>query len=246
MNNTYIVPLLVAIIILRLLADLAKKKKSNNRETTCFEKKNTLLTKTENKFYQELISIIPKGYQIFAQVRMEDVLKVKKGYNKKDNFKYRNTIKSRHFDFVVCDQKTSKILLAIELDDKSHKKKSTKMRDEFVNAICENTGLKLLRYKVSSKYDLNKITSDLSPEIILPMQDPIIEYTLKKESESNIKETIQTESLKVVKEPETSIKTCSKCESEMVKRTAKKGKNIGKQFWACSAFPKCRNIEEIK
>jgi len=36
------------------------------------------------------------------------------------------------------------------------------------------------------------------------------------------------------------IRICPKCESEMVLRTAKKGANIGSQFWGCSAYPACR------
>jgi hypothetical protein len=35
-------------------------------------------------------------------------------------------------------------------------------------------------------------------------------------------------------------KYCPKCESEMVLRTATKGIGAGRQFWGCSAYPKCR------
>ncbi|MBU0973058.1 MAG: NERD domain-containing protein [Proteobacteria bacterium] len=35
-------------------------------------------------------------------------------------------------------------------------------------------------------------------------------------------------------------KSCSKCGSEMVLRTAKNGANAGEKFWGCSRFPKCR------
>ncbi len=37
-------------------------------------------------------------------------------------------------------------------------------------------------------------------------------------------------------------KTCPKCGSSMVLREAKQGSNIGKKFWGCSNFPKCRVI----
>jgi hypothetical protein len=37
-------------------------------------------------------------------------------------------------------------------------------------------------------------------------------------------------------------KACSKCGSDMVLRKATKGKNSGSEFWGCSAFPKCKNI----
>jgi restriction system protein len=33
---------------------------------------------------------------------------------------------------------------------------------------------------------------------------------------------------------------CPFCGKEMVQRIAQKGKNIGKRFWGCSAYPKCR------
>jgi restriction system protein len=36
--------------------------------------------------------------------------------------------------------------------------------------------------------------------------------------------------------------SCPKCGSEMVLRTAKKGKYAGQKFWGCSEFPKCRSV----
>lgn len=35
---------------------------------------------------------------------------------------------------------------------------------------------------------------------------------------------------------------CPKCGSDLVLRTAKKGNNVGDQFYGCAAFPKCRFI----
>ena len=35
---------------------------------------------------------------------------------------------------------------------------------------------------------------------------------------------------------------CPRCNSPMVLREAKRGQNIGKQFWGCSQFPKCRGM----
>ena len=37
---------------------------------------------------------------------------------------------------------------------------------------------------------------------------------------------------------------CPKCGSAMLKRTSKRGANTGKQFWGCSAFPRCRLTQE--
>jgi hypothetical protein len=40
-------------------------------------------------------------------------------------------------------------------------------------------------------------------------------------------------------------KTCPRCGNKLVLRTVKKGENIGKHFWGCSNFPKCRYNENL-
>ncbi len=40
-------------------------------------------------------------------------------------------------------------------------------------------------------------------------------------------------------------RVCPKCGSALVLRTARKGSNAGNQFYGCSAFPKCRFIQNL-
>lgn len=74
-------------------------------------------------------------------------------------------------------------------------------------------------------------------------------------TESDIRETVQYfldkslpnksdyakkyEELLAAQRAQESVKTCPKCGKLMVLRTAKKGENVGQQFWGCSGFPKC-------
>lgn len=46
-------------------------------------------------------------------------------------------------------------------------------------------------------------------------------------------------------EEKKNLKTCPKCGSAMVLRTAQKGPNAGQQFWGCSQFPKCRGVVSV-
>lgn len=39
--------------------------------------------------------------------------------------------------------------------------------------------------------------------------------------------------------------TCPVCQSPMVMRTAKRGKNAGGSFWGCSRYPKCRGTRAV-
>jgi four helix bundle suffix protein len=41
------------------------------------------------------------------------------------------------------------------------------------------------------------------------------------------------------------IPACPKCGKPMVLRTAKSGKNEGRQFWGCSAYPECKGTVKI-
>lgn len=40
--------------------------------------------------------------------------------------------------------------------------------------------------------------------------------------------------------------TCPDCGKPMARRLAKSGKNAGKTFWGCTAYPDCRGVREIE
>ena len=42
-----------------------------------------------------------------------------------------------------------------------------------------------------------------------------------------------------------SVLLCPRCGAELVLRTAKKGQNVGNQFYGCSSFPKCRFVKSL-
>ncbi|POC51535.1 nuclease [Vibrio vulnificus] len=72
--------------------------------------------------------------------------------------------------------------------------------------------------------------------------DAINEVKLKKGIVTNIK---HRQHVKEIVEAKEAIKQCSRCGSEMVVRETKRGENKGKQFLGCSAFPKCRSVEQF-
>lgn len=43
----------------------------------------------------------------------------------------------------------------------------------------------------------------------------------------------------------TSDRVCPACGSPMVVRTGRRGGRVGKQFWGCSRYPKCRVVQEL-
>jgi ssDNA-binding Zn-finger/Zn-ribbon topoisomerase 1 len=46
-------------------------------------------------------------------------------------------------------------------------------------------------------------------------------------------------------DPADQIPTCPKCGRVMVLRTVKSGKNTGRQFWGCMAYPDCKGLVDL-
>lgn len=90
---------------------------------------------------------------------------VTKGIERKERWGLRNRVKSRHVDFVICDKQNIKPLLAIELDDSTHRRKDRKESDEFKDEIFEDMELPLLRIMFEDLRNLEKLKAEIKIKI---------------------------------------------------------------------------------
>ena len=74
---------------------------------------------------------------------------------------YFNKIKSKHIDFVICDNSTLKPLICLELDDSSHNRKDRIERDQFIDDVFNSIGYEIIHIPCRSKYDKKEIKSKL-------------------------------------------------------------------------------------
>jgi len=72
-----------------------------------------LVTKPELRFYKSLNKAVQDDWEIFAMVRIADLLRVEKGH--KNHRKWLNKILAKHIDFVLCHPGTLKPEVCIEL-----------------------------------------------------------------------------------------------------------------------------------
>ena len=126
-----------------------------------YEPAGPLLTAAENNFYLVLEELVPSDYVLTFKVRIGDVLKVRKGLDKREELKLRSKVQQKHFDFVVCRKKDKKVVCCIELNDSSHNRADRKRRDEFVRAACKAAGIPLLEVKNRRYY----VKSDLKRQL---------------------------------------------------------------------------------
>ena len=145
--------LIVVAIILGVLKALLAGKKPGEIHYP-YEAIPNLFTPAERSFLGVLDQVIASDYRIFGKVRAADVMRVKKGMSQSEWQKAFNRIQSKHFDFVICRDSDSMILLLIELDDKSHKKTQRIDRDNFVEKATEAAGIPLLRIPCQRSYSV--------------------------------------------------------------------------------------------
>ena len=111
-----------------------------------------LLTKAEYRFYLTLKEKCDKrNYLICPKVRIEDFVSVT-ATQYCDLIKYRGYIKSRHIDFMICDNRLY-LLSGIELDDLTHTQPDAKVIDDLKTGIFNAIKLPLFRVKISDSYD---------------------------------------------------------------------------------------------
>jgi len=124
-----------------------------------YQRRSSLLTKSELKFYEQLRDAVEGRWAIMAMVRMADILRVEKGNRKFQS--WQNRIQAKHIDFVLCNHETMEIVLAIELDDTSHQRPDRKERDIFVNGAFDDAGIRLLRVPIADDYDVKRLRKTL-------------------------------------------------------------------------------------
>lgn len=180
------------------------------------------ISPAELNFYFNLRSVIGDSAHIFSKVKLSDLFYAKTGdYGK--NRSYTNRIDRKHVDFLLCNFKTMKPILGIELDDKSHQRADRQERDDFVNHVFEAAKLPLMHFSVQRSYSQSELKSKISV------------YLAGKQINNEQPERVREFS-----------PHCPKCGNEMVLRTAKWGDNQGGKFWGCSKYPECRGILNIE
>ena len=224
-----VIAVVIVVVIAIAVLTLSQKQEIQQPEYP-YKKIDVLFTPAERSFLGVLSQAVGENAQIFGKVRVADVITPKKGMPRSDWQRAFNKISSKHFDFLLCDKNDLSVLCAIELNDNSHNSKSRKNRDVFLESACRSANVPLIQVSVKATYTIGEVQQSIAP------------YMSNRQLQAAKQNSINLPNEQQARVIE---KLCPKCSSIMVKKTAKKGKNVGKEFWACSAFPKCRHIEPI-
>ncbi len=121
-----------------------------------YERRGILLAPAEIAFLRALQVAVREDWLIFSMVRLSDIIKVRSKSRKSQT--WTNRIQGKHVHFVLCDDETLEVKLAIEIDDGSQPRTE---RDRFVYLALTAAGLPLLRVRAQDKYETTALRKDI-------------------------------------------------------------------------------------
>jgi hypothetical protein len=184
-------------------------------ETLPFRQRDDFLSPAEISFYHILLSAAGDRFTVCPKVNLNDIFFVSRP---DQNQAARNRISRKHVDFLLCDSRSMRPRVGIELDDSSHAREDRQTRDAFVQQVFDAAGLALLRFPAQRAYNISEVTSRLSPFFAEGAIPPALP----------------------VSQDATSGPLCPKCGIPLVIRSSSRGK-----FYGCSNYPKCRETIPI-
>lgn len=198
--------------------------KNKGPEFAPYVKKTVLFSPAERSLLGVLYQAFGSDYQIFAKVRVADVVSVKNLPNRSEGQKAFNKINAKHFDFVFCSKTDLSIAAVLELNDRSHENTKSKERDSFLESLCQAISLPFIPIKADYMYSVSELKT-------------AVEEAIQKNEN-----TCSAEETEVDSTPAEGAPKCPKCLAPMLLRKAQSGINKGKEFWGCSQYPKCRTL----
>lgn len=224
MDISLLYVIVIAVVFIGIVKAVLSSAGGRSDPELKYRKLDHLFSAAEKSFLSVLNLAVNEGQTVFGKVRVADVITPQKGSSRSRWQTAFNKISAKHFDYLICNSKTLEPLLAIELNDSTHLSRKVKDRDSFLKGACRSAGFPLLFVKAAARYQ----PEELRRQIMSSIDPADVESFILDKPPSEI--------------PDLKTGTCPKCGKELVKKRAKRGKNKGASFLACSGFPDCRYL----
>lgn len=188
-----------------------------------YKRRRSLFTDSEISFLEALEQAVGEEYRVYAKVRAADALSVRPLPNRRQWMQAWDRVRSKHFDFLLCNPGDYAPVAAVELDDASRDNPRRSVRDAFLESACRAAGLALVRIPAEQKDSVHEIRQQILEDL----------------DELETAQQPEAEPFGAEGQNSDSPPACPKCSSIMVRRRIKKGPRTGRMFWSCSRFPRC-------
>src|SRR4051812_37399230 len=117
-----------------------------------YEAVTDFLSPAERSFFGVLQQAVGSDFIVFAKIRLADIVRPVKNPSRSGWRSAFNRISGKHVDFTLCDPGRLTVLLAVELDDRSHGSLERGFRDNLVDSALSDAGIPILRVPARHSY----------------------------------------------------------------------------------------------
>jgi formate dehydrogenase maturation protein FdhE len=173
----------------------------------------------EIALFHLLQKMVGDRYVICPKVALTDILTI---VRPNENVHYYNKMFRKHVDFLLCDPKTFKPALAVELV-KSIVRTETRATDQFMEELFANEGIPLVHIPLGENYEVSDLVNLFTIAVTKTKDMP--------------HPTIHS--------AEDFVPMCPVCGKMMVLRIHRDGANAGKKYYGCMDSPRCAGLVAI-
>jgi hypothetical protein len=130
------------------------------------------LSPAETEFFRCIVQIYGSMAIVSPKVRLLDLAKPNEALGRRESKVALNRVSAKHVDFALLRPDDLSVFGVVELDDRSHQRKSRVERDDFVDDVLRQAGIPVCRVKFRWRYDpdvlcrqLNEAFAPSLPEI---------------------------------------------------------------------------------
>ena len=199
----------------------ASKDAVKPRDDFPYRLREPFLSTPEAALFRALKQMTGERYVIYAKVSLNDLFYI---IRPNENVHFFNKIFRKHVDFILCDPKTFKPEIGVELV-KPVGRDETRPGDQFMDDLFLSAGLPMVHIPSSDRYDVSDVIS-------------LFQLAVAKVRDAGERKTSSL--------LEDSVPTCPVCGKMMVLRTHRSGSLRGQLYYGCIDNPNCPGIVAIK
>jgi hypothetical protein len=193
-----------------------------DRSDSPYRLREHFLSASEISLFHLLKEMVEDRYVICPKVALSDIFTI---VRPNENVHFYNKIFRKHVDFLLCDPKTLKPAIAIEIV-KSTVRTTSRASEQFIENLFLSEGIPLVNLLLGAKYDLPALVN-------------LFKIALMKTRGSNQASNHSNSSLG------DSVPMCPACGKMMVLRIRWDGPQAGKKYYGCMDSPTCKGIVSI-
>ena len=196
------------------------KPSKDSDERLPYRLRNTFLSTPELALMRVLQSMASRHYVICPKVSLNDIFYI---VRPNENVHFFNKFFRKHVDFLLCEPKTFKPAIGIELV-KPVARNETREADQFMEDLFLSAGLPLIHVPSSERYSENDLAELFELSIMRVKQTTAFRTTA----------------------PADSVPMCPVCGKMMVLRIQRNGSGSARKYYGCMDSPKCSGVVEIR